>query len=207
MTYVMRTTLLSICAALCVTGIYATAMADDGGTFQQVKAKTFDKEKFVFPQDLRGTQLNILFLAMSSDRDNGQYQQGALLAWHAALDERGVFSDEVLPYHFPVLESPPWFVKGIIVGAMRDAYEGKVPPDQSGVLYVDDLAAFAAEAQLALDQKPTIVIASAAGPTRAAPLQVFKGEVSPEGVDAVAAAITARFAESLAENLAESVAE
>jgi len=163
----------------------AGAQASDTGSFLRIKAKMFDKEKFVFPDDMRGTQLNILFLAMGVDRESGEAQQGALLAWYAALAERGVFSDEVMPYHFPVLESPPFFVKGIIVGAMRDSYDGKVPLDQSGVLYVDDLGEFAAAAGLTLDDQPTIVITT----SDAKPLQTFKGEVSPEGVDEIVAAI------------------
>jgi hypothetical protein len=161
------------------------AQVPDNAMFEQIKAKTFDKEKFVFPDDMRGTRLNILFLAMSADRESGEAQQGALLAWHVALVERGVFSDEVMPYHFPVMESPPFFVKGIIIGAMRDSYQGKVPLDQSGVLYVDDLDGFADAAGLKLDDQPTIVIAT----SDAKPLQVFRGEVSPEGVDEIIVAI------------------
>jgi len=68
----------------------AGAQASDTGSFLRIKAKMFDKEKFVFPDDMRGTQLNILFLAMGVDRESGEAQQGALLAWYAALAERGV---------------------------------------------------------------------------------------------------------------------
>jgi hypothetical protein len=150
-----------------------------------VKAKTLDKEKFVFPDDVRGAQVNILFLAMGGDREDGTYQQDALLAWQAALEERGVFSDDVMAYHFPVMEGVPFFVKGIIVGAIRDSYEGKVPLDQAGVLFIKDLEAFAEVAGLVVDGQPTIVIAT----SEAKPLRSFKGEVSPEGVDEIVAAI------------------
>ena len=185
----MQKNLLSIVVFAFTLGFMAVsgAQVPDTAVFEQIKAKTFDKEKFVFPDDMRGTQLNVLFLAMSEGRESGEAQQGALIAWHAALAERGVFSEEVMPYHFPVMESPPFFVKGIIVGAMRDSYEGKVPLDQSGVLYVDDLDAFADAAGLTLDDQPTIVIAT----SDARPLQIFKGEVSPDGVEEVAAAIGA----------------
>ena len=63
------------------------------GSFEQVKTKTFDKEKFIFPDDVRGTRLNIFFLAMGADRDSGEAQQLALIDWHVALAERGVLID------------------------------------------------------------------------------------------------------------------
>jgi len=134
--------------------------AADEVEFQTVKAKYFSKDKFVFPRDVKGGKLTILFLAISDSQENGQYQQTALLDWHAALSDRDVFSDNVVPYHFPVLESPPFFVKGIIANAMSDEYEGKVPLDQAGVIYVDDLNAFADAANVANDGQPTIIIAT-----------------------------------------------
>ncbi|MFW2404417.1 MAG: hypothetical protein ACN4GT_06590 [Gammaproteobacteria bacterium] len=155
------------------------------GQFETVKAKTFDKNKFVFPTDVRGSRLNVLFLAMSSDQDNGIYQQDLLLEWQAQLDERDVFSEEVVAYHFPVLAGPPFFVKGIISRALSKSYDGKVPPDQSGVLFVKDLEAFAASADLPLDGEPTIVIADADGK----PLQAFKGEATFDAVGALVSVI------------------
>jgi hypothetical protein len=183
----MRKALLTIFTAVWVIGAPAGAGTElsEEAAFATVKAKTLDKEKFVFPEDVRGAQLNILFLAMGGDREDGTYQQDALLAWQAALEERGVFSDDVMAYHFPVMEGVPFFVKGIIVGAIRDSYEGKVPLDQAGVLFIKDLEAFAEAAGLVVDGQPTIVIAT----SEAKPLQSFKGEVSPEGVDEIVAAI------------------
>ena len=182
----MRRILLSIVVAAYALGTFvAVGQETDMGSFAQVKTKTFDKEKFVFPDDVRGTGLNIFFLAMGADRDAGEAQQLALIDWHVALDERGVFSDAVMPYHFPVLAGVPFFVKGMITGAMRDTYEGKVPLNQAGILFIKDLAAFAEAAGLPLDDQPTIVMATA----DAVPLQFFKGEVSPPGVDEIIAAI------------------
>jgi len=159
-----------------------------GAVFEVTETETFDDEDFVFPDDCDGTKLNILFLALSDDQDNGQYQQEALLAWHAALEQGGVFSAAIKPYHFPVLESPPFFVKGIIANAMSESYEGKVPLDQAGVMFIKDLPGFAAAAKIPLDSKPTIVIASADG----VPLEMFKGEVSEEGIATVKTTIGAR---------------
>lgn len=181
----MRHICISLLAALALCAGAPVFAADDAGAFERVKTKTFDNEKFVFPEDVRGKRLNVLFLAMAADDENGKYQQQALLAWQAALDERSVFSADVVAYHFPALSGPPFFVKGMIRRAMRDVYDGVFPLDQAGVLFVDDLDEFAASARLELDERPTIVIASA----DAVPLQTFKGEVSPEGADEVAAAI------------------
>jgi len=188
----MKRILRFLITAFAIYGLSLLSMANDLGTFERVETKTFDKQKFVFPDDVRGTRLNILFLAMSADQDNGMHQQEALLEWHAALDERGVFSAAVMPYHFPVLAGPPFFVKGMIRGAMRDSYEGKVPLDQAAVLFVDDLVEFAAAAMLPLDGQPTIVIASA----DAIPLKAFKGEVSPEVADEIMTAVEGLLADA-----------
>jgi hypothetical protein len=183
----MRKVLLTIFTAAWVISTPASAGTElsEEAAFATVNAKTLDKEKFVFPGDVRGAQLNILFLAMGGDREDGTYQQDALLAWQAALEERGVFSDDVMAYHFPVMEGVPFFVKGIINSAMRDSFAGKVPPDQVAVLFIKDLEAFAEAAGLVVDGQPTIVIAT----SDAKPLQSFKGEVSAEGVDEIVAAI------------------
>jgi hypothetical protein len=182
----MRRILLSIIIATCVFGTCGSvAQERASGSFERVKAKSFDKEKFTFPDDVRGTKLDIFFLAMGAERESGEAQQLALLDWHKALDERGVFSDAVMPYHFPVLAGVPFFVKGMIIGAMRETYEGKIPLDQASVLFIDDLNVFAGSAGLTLDEQPTIVIVSA----DAKPLQSFKGTVSSAGVDEIVAAI------------------
>jgi hypothetical protein len=167
--------------------VAAVAVGQEGslGTFEKVKAKTFDKEKFIFPEDIRGTRLNVIFLSMGTDRESGEAQQLELLDWHDALAARGVFSDAVMPYHFPVLAGVPFFVKGMIAGAMGETYENRVPPDQAGLLFIKDLDKFAAAAGLTADGQSTIVIASA----DAAPLRSFKGEVSEQGVDEIVAAI------------------
>lgn len=164
--------------------LFAATVAG-AGEFETIKAKTFDKKKFVFPSDVRGSRLNVLFLAISSDQDNGIYQQDLLLEWQAQLDKRDVFSEEVVAYHFPVLAGPPFFVKGIIRRALKKSYDGKVPLDQAGVLFVDDLESFAAAANAPLDGEPTIVIADANGK----PLQAFKGEATPDAVGALITAI------------------
>ena len=109
-------------------------------------------------------------------------QQEQLLDWQAALEAEQVFSDCVVPYHFPAMNSPPFFVKGIIARAMSESYEGKVPMAQAGVMYLDDLDEFAGAIGLQVDDQPTLVIADGQGK----PLQVIKGTLSDSGLaDAV----------------------
>lgn len=180
--------LLITCVAV---GLFATVSAGEGA-FPTVEAKTFDKKRFVFPSDLRGGRLNVLFLAMTHEQDKGEYLQQALIDWQVALDARGAFGEGVMGWHFPVLSGPPFFVKGLITRGMRKAYDGKVPLDQAGVLFVDDLDAFAAAAGLVVDDRPTIVITAA----DARKLQVFKGDVTAQLADDVTRAIAGYLADA-----------
>ena len=157
------------------------------GEFEKVKMKTFDGEKFIFPSDMRGIKLNIVFLGMSNDQDNGQLQQEQLLEWQAALEIEQVFSDSVMAYHFPAMNSPPFFVKGIIANAMSESYQGKVSLSQAGVMYLGNLDEFADSLGLQVDSQPTIVIADGQGN----PLKFFKGSLSELGLVELVMAIRA----------------
>lgn len=157
------------------------------GEFEKVKMKTFDGEKFIFPSDMRGIKLNIVFLGMSNDQDNGQLQQEQLLEWQAALEIEQVFSDSVMAYHFPAMNSPPFFVKGIIANAMSESYQGKVSLSQAGVMYLGNLDEFADSLGLQVDSQPTIVIADGQGN----PLKFFKGSLSELGLIELVMAIRA----------------
>jgi hypothetical protein len=155
-----------------------------------VKTKTFDGEKFIFPKDIKGTPLSLLFLAMGKDQKNGTLQQQQQIEWHKALTEKGVLTEQVAAYHFPVMESPPFFVKGIIRSAMADAYEGTADLSQSGVLYIDDLNEFAKDGGLTLDELPTLVLLSEDGKM----IKEFKGAFSEELAASIAATINAELA-------------
>jgi len=180
--------LLVACLAV---GLFVTASAA-GERFLTVEAKTFDDKAFVFPADLRGARLNVLFLSMTNDMEKGEYLERAMLDWQEALDARDALGDGVMGWHFPVLSGPPFFVRGMITRGMRKSYDGKVPLDQAGVLFVDDLDAFAAAAGLVVDDRPTIVITTA----DVRLLQTFKGDVTPESADAVARAIAGYLADA-----------
>ena len=187
----MRRQILMLLIPMAFLTLYAVepaASADTKtGTFPRVEAKTFDKGKFVFPDDLRATRLNVVFLIMAKDRDSGEKLQLALIDWQSALQQRGALADGVMAWHFPVLSGVPFFVKGLATSGMRKVYEGKVPLDQAAVLFVDDLDKFAAASGQVVDDQPTIVLVTPDDRQ----LQTFKGDVTPEGADEVAAAITA----------------
>lgn len=181
--YPMILTRLIILAVLSSLGW--TVAANELGQFERVETKTFDKKKFVFPDDMSAGKLNVLFLSLSSDQEGGKMQMEANFEWQAALDARGVFSDDVRAYHFSVASGVPFFIKGLMTRALRKSHDGKIPLDQSGVLFVDDLAEFAATPKIEVDGQPTVVLVS----TDDLPLQAFKGTVSDEAVDEIVAAI------------------
>jgi hypothetical protein len=165
---------------------FSTVQAEETPVaFQQIETETLDEEEFIFPDDMQGGSLNIVLLAMSADQDNGTWQGDALLEWYAALEQAGVLSDTVLAWHFSVMKVP-FFVKGLIRGGMAKDYAGKVPPEQSGAIFVKDLSKFAGSAGIELDGQPTIVLVASDGEL----LEIFKGEVSEEGVAAVSRAVS-----------------
>jgi hypothetical protein len=160
--------------------------ANELGSFQRVEIETLDEEDFIFPEDFKGQSLNIVMLAMSMEQDNGTWQGEALEEWYMALAEQGVLSDEVLGYHFSVMKVP-WFIKGLIRGGMADSYEGRMPLSQAGAIFIKDLEGFAGAPGIELDGQPTLVLVAPDGQL----LELFKGEVSEEGVLAVGQAVAA----------------
>ena len=181
----MPNLLLALLVAMSALGVSAMAQDPGSGTFQRIEAKTLDNEKFSFPDDVRGSQLNVMFLDMGTDRASEETQELALIDWHVALEKRGVFDEQVMPYHFPVVAGAPFFVKGAIASKMKESYKDKVPFSQVSILFIKDLASFAGSAGLTVDGQPTIVITT----SDAKPLQTFKGQVSAGGVDEIVAAI------------------
>lgn len=147
-----------------------TAVPAPLGQFLSVSAETMDGERFEFPTDLQGAPL-LLGIAISTSRANGEEQQGVLLEWQAWLESSGTLPAGAAIYHFPVIESPPRFIRGAIRRAMRRTFADRVPDDRAAMLFVDDSAAFATAAGLTIDEAPTLVLADA----RARPLWLFKG--------------------------------
>lgn len=184
-------TRITIYLALVVCAIITTvpAVAAD---VQAVEAKTLAKDKFKFPADLSAAKLNVLFLGIADEQEVGQQQGDQLLVWHAELEAQGAFVAGVVPYHFPVMAGVPFFVKGIISGAMRDVYEGKVPFEQVAVLHIDNTDDFSASIGVPNDQQPTIALVSASGEI----VQLFHG--GPDSMDIVA--VNAAIADYLATN-------
>ncbi len=160
------------------------AYSDVAG-FQRVSAKTLAKEKFSFPGDLKADQLNVLFVAISDSQEAGEHQGEILRGWHAQLAAQGLFTESVLPYHFPVMEGVPFFVKGLVARGMRGVYEDLLPLQQVVILHVDNTADFAGTLSVLNDQEPTVILISNAGQV----LETFHG--NDIDVSALAAAISA----------------
>ena len=158
--------------------------ANQLGDFQRVETETLDEQDFVFPDDFQGESLNVVMLAISKEQDNGTWQGDMLVEWYAALNDAGVLSDQVLGYHFSVMKVP-FFVKGFIRGAIAESYEGKLPLNQAGVIFYKKLDEFARAPGIALDGQPTLVLVAPDGEL----LEVFKGEATPENIEAVSAAV------------------
>ena len=94
---------------LSITVASASIAAEPIAQLATVNAKTFDKEKFIFPADLTGGDKYLLFLAMGADRDNGETQMNQLLDWQNVIDDKGGLPVGIIAYHFPVMEPPPIF--------------------------------------------------------------------------------------------------
>jgi hypothetical protein len=154
------------------------------GSFLQIEAKTLNKEDFVFPDDMQAKTLNIVLLAIGTERENGTWQGDALVEWYTALDSEGALSKDVMAWHFSVLKVP-FFVKGLIRGGMADSYKDKLPLDQAAALFIKDVEGFAKTAGLAVDGQPTIVLVTPDGQLQ----EIFKGEVSEESLAAVMASV------------------
>jgi hypothetical protein len=153
--------------------------------FLSVEAQSMAGDTFVFPDDMRGEPLIIIGLAISTSQANGEFQQNLLLDWHRWLTTQAALPEGVRIYHFPVLENPPRFIRGVIRRAMRKLFDGTVPLSQAAVLYVPDSAAFAAAAGIEMDDKPTLVIADA----QRRPLRQFKGGPDEANIAAFRAAM------------------
>jgi hypothetical protein len=160
--------------------------AQDLGVFQQIETETLDGEDFDFPSGLRAKSLNIVLLALSEEQENGTWQGEALVEWYAALDAKGLLNEDVMAWHFSFMKVP-FFVKGFVRRGMAKDYEGKIPLDQAGPIFIKDVPGFAAEAGIAMDGQPSIVLVQPDGKL----LQFFKGEVTEENVAVVSKAVTA----------------
>ena len=156
--------------------VYASSTAAPTGSFQRVEAQAMSGDAFVFPDDMRGEPLILIGLAISTSQANGEVQQNMLLDWQRWLDEEEPLAERLRVYHFPVIENPPRFIRGVIRRAVRKLFDGQVPLSQAAVLYVSDSSAFAASAGIEIDENPTLVIADAAH----RPLVLIKGGPSDE---------------------------
>lgn len=173
----MKKTILLLSTALLLMSTSLSSLAEPGtGQLLDVKTKTFDGEKFNFPEDLKGEPVSVLFLAISETKESGERQQQELLSWQAAIDETGGLPDGIVVYHFPALQDSFFLPSGIIRNAMAKSYKEKVPLNQAGVLFVKDLEKFLSSAGIVLDDQATIITVDTNGKV----LTQIKGTYSEE---------------------------
>lgn len=154
---------------------------------EQVTTVNFAKDEFVFPDDIRGSGQQLVFLGMATNQDNGAYQGETLIEWQQALTDAAVLPERATAWHFSVMDNVPFFVKGIVRRGIAKTYRDVLAPQHGAVLYVKDLERFAAAAGLPLDGEPTVALYD----PQQGLTEVFRGPVSPAGIAAVEAALRA----------------
>jgi hypothetical protein len=166
--------------------VVLACFANSAAAFEVVEAKNFAKQDFVFPAAIQGSELQLLFLGIAKDQDNGTYQGAELIKWHKALITAGVDAQKHRFWHFPVIENPPFFVKGLIRRGIAKDYAELLPPEQGAVLFVEDIQRFAEAADVPLDGMPTVVIYS----EQQGVVALYRGEVTDSAVTEIAAKFT-----------------
>ena len=127
---------------------------------QEIKMSTFDGKKFIFPADIKGSPLSLLFLAVADNRNDGELQQKILIEWHLALESSDMFTEHLSSYHFSVVSKAPFFVRKLIASKIADVYKGIVSPGKSGAIFVKDLNFFTSDPRFSLNGKPSLVLLS-----------------------------------------------
>ncbi len=149
-----------------------------GGTFLSIEARTVGGSDFLFPGDALREGPALFALAMSTTRENGEYQQERLLEWHHTLMQSSVLPADMSIFHFPVIESPPFFVRGIIRRGIGRSIAPAVLEDRAAVLFVPDTREFARNAGIPLDDQPTLAVVVQGGRVAG----FVKGPVSDQGM-------------------------
>ncbi|MGM0432046.1 MAG: hypothetical protein ACQEQU_04975 [Spirochaetota bacterium] len=149
------------------------------GEFPAVTTETMGGESFSFPGEALQGDPVVFALAMSTSRDNGQWQLEQLLAWHKELIQPGVLPSLIDIFHFSVIESPPRFVRGFIRRGTAKELKGNVAENRAAVLFVEDAAGFSRQSGIPIDDRPTIVLLRPNGTIAG----YVKGTVSPEAIE------------------------
>lgn len=134
-----------------------------GGTFAEVGARTAGGDRFQFPHDALGDQPVLFALAMGTTQSSGELQQEQLLQWHRHLMDTPLLLRGTEIFHFPVIGSAPRLVRGLIRRGIGRSYSDDVSPDRAAVLFVSDEHAFARQAGIPLDEKPTLALVLPSG--------------------------------------------
>ena len=164
---------IQLLAVICICGAVGIQQLS-AQSFMEIEAETVGRSDFRFPHDALQSSAAVFGLAMSTSRENGEQQQEQLLQWQRIIDTRGLLPTGMPMYHFPVIESPPFFVRGLIRRGIRDVFRGKVDDQLAAVLFVDSTSIFASQAGIPLDSDATIVVVNTDGSLRG----YIKGEPS-----------------------------
>lgn len=150
-------------------------------TFPQVKTQNAEGDEFIFPQDAIQEGPALFALAMSTNRKNGEVQQAELIAWQEYFNAHEERTYQLKVYHFPVLASIPFFVKGAIRKGIGKSYENLVPKERVAILFISDVENFADQAGIPLDEQSTLVLVKEQGEIAG----YIKGPPTEENLDAL----------------------
>jgi hypothetical protein len=161
------TLLILVCTSLCA------------GTFPQVKAKAADGNSFLFPDDALQKGPALFAFAISTSRENGEEQQKSLIEWQTFFNENPSVLAGLPVYHFPVIGSVPFFVKGAIRNGIWKIYSPQVESEQVAVLFISDLEGFSETSGIPIDTLATLALVDQTGTV----LNYLKGGVNEENLD------------------------
>lgn len=147
-------------------------------SFAEVKTKTADGNSFSFPDDALQKGPALFALAISKTRENGEEQQQALLEWQTYFNENPSVLAGLPVYHFPVIGSVPFFVKGAIRGGIAKTYAPLVGSDRIAVVFISDAETFFEQAGIPIDAEPTLALVAKNGTI----LGFLKGGVTEENL-------------------------
>ncbi|AEV28142.1 hypothetical protein SpiGrapes_0282 [Sphaerochaeta pleomorpha str. Grapes] len=136
--------------------VFAVSLTLTAESFAEVKTKTADGNSFTFPEDALQTGPALFAMAISKTRQNGEEQQQILLQWQTYFNENPSFLAGLPVYHFPVIGSVPFFVKGAIRGGIAKTYAPFIGSDRLAVVFISDAETFFAQAGIPIDEEPTL---------------------------------------------------
>jgi hypothetical protein len=163
---------------LTVTILLLSCFSLSAGTFPKVKTKAADGNGFLFPDDALQKGPALFAFAISTSRENGEEQQKSLLEWQTYFNENPLFLAGIPVYHFPVIGSVPFFVKGAIRNGIWKIYSSQVESEKVAVLFISDLESFSDKSGISVDSFATLAFVDKEGTV----IDFIKGPVNEENL-------------------------